>query len=130
MSGRAETRRPAAGRLADAAHVAAVLALVLLPALAEAQIARPGIPGYDRIPAKFDRPFEGILLEHDVPLSRVAETCRKFNIYKHSGQDLLLGCSRRATEAKAPHRPVCAIVYSSPSTRRHELAHCLGWRHP
>ncbi len=129
MSDSAETTRPSAGWFANAARVAAVLALVLLPALAEAQIGQPGIPGYDRIPAIFERPFEGILLEHDVPLSRVVETCRKFNIYRHSGQDLLLGCSRLATEAKAPHRPVCAIVYSSPSTRRHELAHCLGWRH-
>ena len=99
----------------------------LFPSLAWGQVHL--IPGHDRIPPEFDKPYTGYLAEYEVPLAKVGEACRVLVRYSGSYEGLH-GCAMRFTDSQG--RKGCVVVYNdgSQSTRKHEHAHCWGWQHP
>ena len=73
------------------------------------------------IPAHFDRPYTGPIIEMIQPHETVQILC------KAAGKqpwEVFYGCSWKKGET-------CYIVMSSTdkAVRRHEMAHCNGWKH-
>lgn len=83
-------------------------------------------------PTRFDKPYEGVLIEHALPKGQVESYCQKLFSWssgrKVARDNKLLGC--------AVNRPgFCVIVYIDKPhgfympevIRRHEIGHCNGW---
>lgn len=79
-------------------------------------------------PAEFDYPYAGTLFEDVLPIAQVDAECRRLT--GTTRKKLIRGCA-----VKYPGG--CLIVYpdvpvkgvDSRDIRRHEIAHCNGWKH-
>jgi hypothetical protein len=110
-------------------------------------LAFPGLARAQMPPEKYDKPYDGHLIEHVVPYGKAWETCNRVSIeaggdpwpkkYQRIMGRHLYGCSM---DAEIDGQKACIIVYSwsakdpkmRPNVFRHERAHCNGWgsNHP
>lgn len=98
------------------------LAIFLLVSTAHAYC-----PPAERPPAQFDRPLTIPLFEYAVPRSQINATCKRV-FFGIGCPEPVVGKGYRIV---TPDGSYCAIVYleNCPAIRRHEVAHCQGWRH-
>lgn len=97
-----------------------LLALSTFPAFAAKQ--------HDEPPARYVNAYKGTVSEIIVERGQAYKTCNRLmpSPGNYLGQ---LGCAIFGEGTEAPE--ICVIVWTrgKPHVRRHELAHCAGWRH-
>lgn len=74
-------------------------------------------------PAAFDHPYTGPVVEWVVPAPEADRICRVGGLKAYGEQ--IIGCSFKIGET-------CYIVlarHAQAVLRKHETAHCNGWRH-
>lgn len=87
-------------------------------------------------PARFDKPYEGQLIEHRLPQQAVRRYCAQ--LFAHYGMNIVSTMHQRGCAIRQPG--YCVIAYidrmhglaTPESVRRHEIGHCNGWpaNHP
>jgi hypothetical protein len=117
------------------------LALVLLALLAFPAHAQEAMkndrPSWNP-PARYDRPYDGRLIEYPLPQQAVRRYCVKLGA--EYGRDLGGGMHQRGCAVRLDGGKTCIIAYinkryglaTPEAVRRHEIGHCNGWpaNHP
>lgn len=109
-------------------HIAPMV-MILLGGCATANLSKPIYDTPWPPPARYDHPYDGLLIEYPMPQGGIDEACAEltgrkewtYNLYRR-------GCSIHSNGK-------CEVIYidktwrgvTPAEVRRHEVAHCNGW---